>query len=162
MLRPMMARLALCASILLWACSPSPITGIALAGDVHTDLRQDQPCEEIALRPELSGVALTFGDADGREIGAVRTGALQWTPLPPGPGTEAWTHHGCRFFAAYTAELPITASYTVTFAAPPPAGRGTGTFTGVSDLAAQTATLAELEARSFRWSFEAAPSYVVP
>lgn len=150
------------ASILLAACSPSPVKGIALAGDLHTDLRQDQPCEEIGLRPELAGVVLTFRDAQGQEIGATRTGPLQWTPLPPAAGTEAWEHHGCRFFATYLAALPVTATYTVTFTPPPPLGARTGTFTGVSDLPAQTATLADLEAQDFHWSFEAQPSYVVP
>jgi hypothetical protein len=154
------AMTAAVAAVLVIACAPATVVGLDLGGTLFTDLRQDQACEAVRPIPELAGVTLTFTDPDGVSLGVTLTGPIESEALPPAPGTEGWTHHGCRFFAAYLVRLPVARSYTVSFAAAPPANPGSGVFTGVTDLAPQSISYDELEGLGFRWSFEVLPSYI--
>ncbi|HVL54364.1 MAG TPA: hypothetical protein VM344_08910 [Vitreimonas sp.] len=137
-------------------------TGVNVRGTVYTDFRVDTPCESQTGPAELSNIVLTFEDAAGRVVGTARTGGLQVEELPIGPGTETWTHGGCRFFAPYSVTIPVAESYAVEFDPPEPAFRAGGYFSGTEELSRQTASHDDLIRSGYVWSFEVPPSFVVP
>ncbi len=129
---------------------------VRLHGEVFSDHRIDQPCDEQAAAPsrpeELSGILLVFTDSAGLEMGRATTGELEWRELAP----------GCRFVATYAVDLPHADRYQVTFDPPEPRVVGGMSFVGAEELHPATVSLVELEATGFEWSFEVAPTYVVP
>lgn len=136
---------------------------LQLSGFIYTDFRVDMPCAEQQAPPELTGVELSFKDGAGKLLGTALTGLPERLELPKGPGTETWAHGGCRMFARYGVILPLADSYLVEFtpsSLPRPANRPY--FQGVDLLESQTATMADLAARGFKWDFEAPPAFVVP
>jgi hypothetical protein len=136
---------------------------IVVAGAIYTDFHVDAPCALNAAPAELSGVEVTFRDAEATALGQTATGAIEFQPLDFGEGKVGWTHPGCRYFAPYTATVARAESYTVSFKAPParvlPGG---GYFNGVESLESRTIQHADLEAAGFVWNFEAPPEFVVP
>ena len=136
---------------------------LQLSGSIYTDFRVDMPCTEQQAPAELTGVELSFKDGAGKLLGTALTGLPERVELPKGPGTETWAHGGCRIFARYGVILPLADSYLVDFtptSLPRPANRPY--FEGVDLLEPQTATMADLADRGFRWDFEASPAFVVP
>lgn len=136
---------------------------IRLSGAIYTDFRVDTPCAEQQAPAELTGVELTFKDEAGTVVGTALTGLPDGDELPKGPGTETWAHGGCRIFARYAVVMPLAERYSVEFtpsSLPRPANRPY--FQGVDLLESQSATMAELAGRGFRWDFEAPPAFVVP
>jgi hypothetical protein len=136
---------------------------LRLSGSIYTDFHVDAPCAEQRPPPELTGVELTFKDPTGKVLGTALSGLPDVLELPKGPGTETWAHGGCRVFAPYAAILPLAESYSVDFK-PSAAPRAPNQpyFEGVDQIEPQTATMAELASRGFRWDFEAPPAFVVP
>lgn len=147
-------------STVLAACGDEGRSGraddvVSLRGSVFSDHQVDQPCEMQAanpLRPDaLAGIRLTFSSGGGDVLGTATTGPLQWEDL----------EYGCRFYAGYAIELPESAEYHVTFDPEPPAGTD-AYYSGAEDLEPVLVTRRQLAANGDTWSFEAAPSYVVP
>lgn len=136
---------------------------LRLTGSIYTDFLVDSPCADQPAPAELSGVEISFRDAAGAHLGTALTGPPERHELPKGAGTETWAHGGCRMYARYLVILPPTETYSVEFtpsSMPRPANRPY--FQGVDLLTPQSATLADLAARGFRWDFEAPPAFVVP
>lgn len=136
---------------------------LRLSGSIYTDFRVDTPCNEQQAPAELTGVEISFKDADGKPLGTALTGLPERLELPKGPGTETWAHGGCRIFARYALIMPLAESYSVEFtpsSVPRPANRPY--FQGVDLIEPQTATMADLAERGFKWDFEAPPAFVVP
>jgi hypothetical protein len=136
---------------------------VRLSGSIYTDFRVDMPCADQQPPAELTGVEISFKDAAGKMLGTALTGLPEHDELPKGPGTETWAHGGCRIFARYAVIMPLADSYSVEFtpsSLPRPANRPY--FQGVDLLEPQSATMAELASRGFKWDFEAPPAFVVP
>lgn len=129
---------------------------IEIHGEVFSEHRVDLPCEEQAAdesRPqELSGIELSFSDAEGNLLGTATSGPLEVEPLD----------YGCRFFAGYRATVSPASRYRVDFDPPPPREVSGGYFEGAELLEPQEISHRDLEAAGFTWSFEAEPAYVVP
>ena len=145
------------------ADTASEAKGLRLTGSIYTDFLVDSPCAAQPAPAELSGVEISFKDAAGAHLGTASTGPAERVELPKGPGTETWAHGGCRMYARYLVILPLVDAYSVDFtpsSLPRPANRPY--FEGVDLLEPQSATMADLEARGFRWDFEAPPAFVVP
>lgn len=155
---PLLSALGACGG----AVGPATPGSIDLRGSVYTDIHADMACDPAAGPPELVGITLTFRDATGGEIGQATTGSLTTSELPKGPGTETWSHGGCRFEAPYAVLLPPADTYAVEFTVPEPANPGGGYFTGTDHLVPQSAGHADLVSSGFVWSFEVPPEYVVP
>lgn len=136
---------------------------LRLSGSIYTDFLVDTPCAEQQPPPELTGVEISFKDAAGRLLGTALTGLPESLELPKGPGTETWAHGGCRIFARYAAVLPLADSYSVEFKpSPVPRPANRAYFQGVDLIEPQTATMADLANRGFKWDFEAPPAFVTP
>lgn len=129
---------------------------IEIHGEVFSEHRVDLPCPEQAAdesRPqELSGIELSFSNAEGDHLGTATTGPLEVEPLD----------YGCRFYAEYRVTISPAARYRVEFDPPPPRDVSGGYFEGAELLEAREISHGDLEAAGFRWSFEAEPAYVVP
>jgi hypothetical protein len=127
---------------------------VTISGAVFTDFRTGPCGEEGAMRPtELSGIALTFTDDSGDQVGGTLTGPLRTEPIAD----------GCRFLADYEIVLPPAAGYRVEFDPPEPRTLpGGGYFDGAEQLVAQELRYEQLAAAGFEWNFEAPPGFVVP
>ena len=136
---------------------------LRLSGSIYTDFLVDSPCAQQPVPAELTGVEIAFKDAAGAHLGTAVTGPPERLELPKGPGTETWAHGGCRLYAGYVVTLPIAESYSVEFTpsdVPRPVNRPY--FQGVDLLEPQSATMADLQARGFKWDFEAPSAFVAP
>lgn len=142
--------------------APDP-DALRLSGSIYTDFLVDTPCGEQQAPAELTGVEISFKDAAGKLLGTALTGLPEHFELPKGPGTETWVHGGCRIFARYAVILPLADSYSVAFTPNGlPRAADRPYFEGVDLLEPQTATMADLATRDFKWDFEAPPAFVVP
>ena len=136
---------------------------VRLSGSIYTDFHVDRPCAEQQAPAELTGVEISFKDSAGKLLGTALTGLPEGLELPKGPGTETWAHGGCRILARYAAILPLADSYSVAFKpSPVPRPANRPYFQGVDLIEPQTATMADLASRGFKWDFEAPPAFVVP
>jgi len=130
---------------------------VTIRGAVFTDFHDGLPCADgrpAAMRPdEISGIALTFSNPEGVDLGGALTGPLRTEQLAD----------GCRFLADYQLSVPPAVAYRVEFDPPEPRTMpGGGYFDGADQLAPQEIRHDVLAAAGYSWSFEAPPAFVVP
>jgi hypothetical protein len=132
-----------------------PPSSVRLDGVVFSDFKIDRSCSELTdpdQRPEeLSGITLTFTNADGRVLGTT-TGVIETEDLS----------YGGRFQAPYEIVVERSESYQVDFDPPEPRNSGGVFYDGANALGAQVIGFASLSDKSLTWDFEAPAQWVVP